>query len=282
MDQMKRKMILKEIEYWRSSRLLPEQYCDFLRNLYIEDDAPETTAVGEPGARFRLRPPSPKSILYVLGLASLLLLIYLYFTSFHPVMQTGLSIMLILLLIAIGIRRRDTKPMLAFASLGFGCLLSLFLGLLILEVNGLSEPVWTVALVAGCGLLWIAVGIVSRISVLHLCGQIALLLSYLWLIRQFHPDPAWITLQLYAIPVSLVFYALGKKLYAGLNSSGFILLIAAAIHGVAPEAYGIIFTDMPGILVQSALFIKMVIIGVLVWSHWNGKKDHTEWLSEQD
>ncbi|WP_252508902.1 hypothetical protein [Paenibacillus peoriae] len=41
MDQeKKRAILLHEIEHWRRSRLLPEQYCDFLSNLYREDEDP--------------------------------------------------------------------------------------------------------------------------------------------------------------------------------------------------------------------------------------------------
>ncbi len=281
MDPMKRKLILKEIEYWRTSKLLPEQYCDFLRNLYIDNDAPEVT-MPDRGEGSKIRRITGKSVLYLIGAISLLLLIYFYFTSFHPVMQTALSILLIALLAAVGISRRETKPMLAFAALGASCLLSMFLGLLILEVNQLSDPIWTVSLIASCGLLWTVIGIASRIWVLHLCGQLAVLLSYLWLIRQWHPDPAWITLQLYAIPVSLLLYAIGKRLYSGLNSAGFILLLSAAVYWVVPEVYGIIFTQIPGLLVQPALFVKMVIIAMVAWSHWKGKKEQTDWLSEHD
>jgi hypothetical protein len=37
-QEKKREILLYEIEHWRRSRLLPEQYCDFLSNLYREDE----------------------------------------------------------------------------------------------------------------------------------------------------------------------------------------------------------------------------------------------------
>ncbi|MFD1904811.1 hypothetical protein ACFSQ7_13340 [Paenibacillus rhizoplanae] len=45
MNLEKRDTILREIQYWRRSKLLPEQYCDFLTNLYddqaeVEDSNP--------------------------------------------------------------------------------------------------------------------------------------------------------------------------------------------------------------------------------------------------
>jgi hypothetical protein len=37
LDNEKRNLVVKEIEAWRRSKLLPEQYCDFLQNLYLDD-----------------------------------------------------------------------------------------------------------------------------------------------------------------------------------------------------------------------------------------------------
>ncbi|HYK72428.1 MAG TPA: hypothetical protein VEV44_04720 [Pseudoneobacillus sp.] len=36
MDQQRKQIIIKEIEYWKESSLLPEQYCNFLLTLYTE------------------------------------------------------------------------------------------------------------------------------------------------------------------------------------------------------------------------------------------------------
>lgn len=284
MDPMKRKLILQEIEYWRSNKLLPGQYCDFLRNLYIEDNADRQISDSAGGQAKPLKASSwsMKTPLYVFVGLSFLSLIYFYFTSFHPVMQTTLSIALVVLLLGIGVWRRNSKPILAFSALGAGCLLSLLLGIIILDLNGLTDPVWTVALIAICAVLWIVLGIATRIAVLQLCGHFALALGYLWLIRQLHPDPAWITLQLYALPICLVLYLAGKRLFNGINSAGFILLIVAAVYALLPEAYGLIFTDLPGFLLQSALFVKMVVIGLVIWTYWRGKTHRAEWLTEND
>jgi len=37
MDPNQKRIIVREIEMWRKNRLLPEQYCDFLLNLYMDD-----------------------------------------------------------------------------------------------------------------------------------------------------------------------------------------------------------------------------------------------------
>lgn len=40
MDQQRKQIIIKEIEYWKESSLLPEQYCNFLLTLYSEGNHP--------------------------------------------------------------------------------------------------------------------------------------------------------------------------------------------------------------------------------------------------
>ena len=38
MNEKRREIIVREIEYWKRSRLLPEQYCDYLLALYTEGE----------------------------------------------------------------------------------------------------------------------------------------------------------------------------------------------------------------------------------------------------
>jgi hypothetical protein len=38
MNKQRREIIVREIEYWKRSRLLPEQYCDYLLALYTEGE----------------------------------------------------------------------------------------------------------------------------------------------------------------------------------------------------------------------------------------------------
>jgi hypothetical protein len=43
MDE-KRRILILEIEHWRKSKLLPEHYCDFLLNIYLEDSSEKPTS----------------------------------------------------------------------------------------------------------------------------------------------------------------------------------------------------------------------------------------------
>ncbi|SNS59250.1 hypothetical protein SAMN05444672_101192 [Bacillus sp. OK838] len=40
MDEMRKKIIIQEINSWKESRMLPEQYCDYLLALYCQGELP--------------------------------------------------------------------------------------------------------------------------------------------------------------------------------------------------------------------------------------------------
>ena len=262
MDPVKRKIILKEIEHWRDSKLLPDHYCDFLRNLYIEQDASHSPQLRvRNGSKF-----SAKVLLYIAGVISFILLLLLYFTTFLPMMQTMLSVFLIGLLFWSGLRNRQKHPIAAFSALGAGCMLSIFLGIITLQMGNYNEPSASVILVAVCGLLWLGIGLASQIGLLQLCGYFALLLSYMWLIQTLHPNPGWLILQGYALPVSVIMYYLGKYFYRGISSAGAMLLISAGLYFVMPEGYGILFTEVSALVVQPVLAIKLGLVAYAIWS----------------
>lgn len=43
MDQQRKTIIVNEIIHWKNTRMLPEQYCDYLLALYTEGNEPEET-----------------------------------------------------------------------------------------------------------------------------------------------------------------------------------------------------------------------------------------------
>ncbi|MEW5551909.1 hypothetical protein ABGT24_18275 [Peribacillus frigoritolerans] len=40
MDEMRKKIIIQEINSWKESRMLPEQYCNYLLALYGQGELP--------------------------------------------------------------------------------------------------------------------------------------------------------------------------------------------------------------------------------------------------
>lgn len=45
MNEQRKKIIVAEIKYWKQSKLLPDQYCDFLLALYSQGDEKETEEI---------------------------------------------------------------------------------------------------------------------------------------------------------------------------------------------------------------------------------------------
>ncbi|MDM5211667.1 hypothetical protein QUF94_09460 [Peribacillus sp. NJ4] len=44
MDEMRKKIIIKEINSWKESRMLPEQYCNYLLALYRQGELPPSNS----------------------------------------------------------------------------------------------------------------------------------------------------------------------------------------------------------------------------------------------
>jgi len=279
MDPAKRKLILSEIERWRRGRLLPEQYCDFLRNLYLEgedDPAPKGWRRYKDRVSAVWKPPIGW---WLFGGFAFILLLSLYFTIFHPLLQTLLSFVLVSLLIGIGLHKRQASPLAGFAALGGGCLLALLLGLVTIRQYDAATPGTTVALVAACGVIWIGAGVAARIALLQLCGHFALILSYVWLIQSWHAEPGFWLLQLYLLPAGVLLYAAGNWIYGGIGSAGAMLMIAAGIALLAPEIYLLaargegLVPSVPAILVKlgAAMWFvrrrRAASRGEMDWSH---------------
>jgi hypothetical protein len=85
MNEKRREIIIKEIEYWKRSRLLPEQYCDYLLALYTEGTAYQDQHRSSKNNRshlFRL------SVISVICLLIPITVLVIYFTELSFVLQT--------------------------------------------------------------------------------------------------------------------------------------------------------------------------------------------------
>jgi hypothetical protein len=277
MDPVKRQTILREIEHWRSSKLLPEHYCDFLKNLYVEgneDSVPKDI-------KGKTKGPPWKNILLIAGTASFILFLFIYFTSFHPLMQTVLCLLFVGASYAWGFRSKKNKPIVSYTWYGIGSLSLLFLGDMILDLNEWTDAPFVMGFLALCGTIWVLFGIMARVSLLHFCGWVCLLMSYVWLIQHIHSEPGWLLLQTYTVPVCLVLFIAGKNVFIKNKSIEIIMLIASAFFWFTPEIYGIFLSEIPGIILQPALALKVILGGLGAWLYLRKTKP-TEWLIEHE
>jgi hypothetical protein len=104
----RKKIIVDEIKYWKESRLLPEQYCNFLLSLYTEGKETGTVKKEKVNSAAIFLP----LLITIFGLAIFgLTFLVIYFTDFSPVLQIGLVIIFsgLMFLVATQVKRVDHR-----------------------------------------------------------------------------------------------------------------------------------------------------------------------------
>lgn len=262
MDPVKRQTILSEIEHWRSSKLLPEHYCDFLLNLYV-DEQEGSKNKGRNSSTSSSRQTFRKSFL-IFSLISLFLVCSLYFTSFHPAMQIGLSLLIIGIVYSIGITKRESRPTIAYMYIGIASMLLLFVSELILHINEWDSEPTVIATIAFSGAVWILIGVIARIALLHFCGWAFMIMAYTMLIHWIHSEPKWYVLQLYAIPVFAALFMLGRNRLVNDRITGWLLIVTSSLFFLIPEIYGF-FASISHPILITGIVCKLLFIAIIVW-----------------
>jgi hypothetical protein len=262
LDPIKRQTIISEIERWRSSKLLPEHYCDFLLNLYIdEQEVPKSK--GRNSSTFSSSQTFRKSFL-IFSLISLILVCSLYFTSFHPAMQIGLALSVIGILYSIGIVKRESQPTIAYIYIGIASMLLLFVGELILNINDWDSEPAVMGTIAFSGAMWILIGTFARIALLHFCGWAFMIMAYTMLIHWIHSEPKWYVLQLYAIPVFTALLMHGGYRLVNDRITGWLLIVTSSLFFLIPEIYGF-FVNISHPILITGIVCKILILAIIVW-----------------
>ncbi|MBB5324742.1 magnesium-transporting ATPase (P-type) [Anoxybacillus tepidamans] len=171
MNEKRREIIVREIEYWKRSRLLPEQYCDYLLALYTEGEGSHSYFRS---ARFNWM----KWIrLFFILLICLLLpatVLVIYFTELSFVLQMLLlSLFVIVCLMGVWMWRKAALVHLPLVSGAF------LLFLASIRISDYYFPQMTAVsafmILLNC-LLWIAVGVRFRFLYLTISGFFGILL----------------------------------------------------------------------------------------------------------
>ncbi|AZN40489.1 hypothetical protein [Paenibacillus albus] len=265
MDQERRKTIVREIEHWQRSKLLPDQYCDFLLNLYLDEGQARTPVTFTGRAAVAVKAATVKQWLLTFGIFSLICFVVLYFNEFHPLLQIALSITGVLVLLSIGQKYRERNESVGLGLIGAGMLLMLGAGLYMLQLHELLAWGWKAGLLGLCSICWVAFGIGARIPLLHLCGWMASFLVYAWLLSNNTDSPRWFEIQLYWLPASFVFGWCSWFFHRWTRPVASILFVAAAIAWFMPELYSAVFMkEQVGLQLQ--LMVKIIAGGVTLFS----------------
>ncbi|MGM0874296.1 MAG: hypothetical protein ACQEWV_05755 [Bacillota bacterium] len=173
MNSDKKNIIIKEIQYWKSSKLLHETYCDFLLALYTEGNQVEAKTSSQTNQN-RKRITAFQGLLYILLLLLFLAtLLVIYFTELSLVLQiTTVVFFLIASIVVTAYFIRKKAFFQVPLSLTFVQLLIVSISLVEYLTKG--DRLWLGGIVVVNCLLWILIGRLYRVLYLLISGVVGL------------------------------------------------------------------------------------------------------------
>lgn len=224
-----KQVIVTEIKQWRRNRLLPDQYCDFLLNLYLDDESDDDTHQ----ARHSLT-KNYKILIYI-GLFGLISFGVLYFNSFYLPMQIALSGVFIGVLLWMGWRRRKVQRLVSLMLLGLASVSLLLCSFDMMRLHHVEHNIEYQVLFVLCSMAWMVIGITSDQPVLDFCGLICLLFMIsLVLVSKlpYHAYGYWQCAWLAAATVLFVFVYFKR----GSEIRSLLYFVACGVSLFVPEA----------------------------------------------
>lgn len=265
MEADKRSVIVQEIQQWRKSKLLPDQYCDFLLNLYADrEEAPTEDKKAQPrnrtarAARAAASANGWKWLLFI-ALFSLFFLIVFHFNAFHPAMQIAVCLLVTGAFLTTGIVLRPRSETAGMAWTAAGMLILAGSTLYLLKLNEVESWTWNAFVWSLCALIWIVYGIWQRIPLLHLCGWICLALVYSILLRKLGDGGSIWDKQLYWLPLAVLFGWSGWFVRRWSKRVCTVLLAAAALFVLMPEST--LMLEAGGSVWLQGLFVGKLLAG---------------------
>lgn len=274
----KRSIIVSEIEHWRRSKLLPEQYCIFLLNLYKDDSSGSITK-----AKSRKLPKGTGKLNWKYGLIAFVVLTVISlttfyminFNSFHIGLQISGSVLIIFICYLFGVIKLKHKPIFSYVFLGIGSILLLFIGEYLLQQHGFTDPLWIIGYIVICSIIWISIGWILEIGMLQFAGWAGLLLFYGYLLHSLTGrDVSWLQIQLWWIPFSVIFAWVSWLLRIKRKKDSKVLLAIASILWFVGELYSLFFSELSGIIIQYSMIGKVIALAATIffirrkWRDW--------------
>jgi hypothetical protein len=273
-DDDKRKTIVNEIESWRRSKLLPEQYCDFLQNLYLDDLSVRPKGVMGAAVQ-KFAQASRKQWILVFGIFTLICVGVLHFSAFPLPLQIGLVGLVTTGFVGLAGRWRENHSVRALLAMGSGMLFLFGAGAVILDLHHWTEGAGPIVLLAVCSAMWIGCGLIVRLATVHWFGWMAVIALYSRLLFLQNPHATWGETQLFWIPAALLFIWLSWFLHVRNKSAGTVLFAVGLIVWFMPELHAaMIKVDMEWI--QLGLLGKILLAGV---GMYRLRKQWMEWVA---
>ncbi len=173
--QSKKEIIISEIQIWKQTKMLPEQYCDYLLALYTGGEG-----TGEPDKRSVKNKFLLKDFLFSICSVSISLFV-IYFTELSIVLQTAILASFVGLLTGVGIyyTKKQLSPLLLYCSSASILLLA---SIEIVEglFGGSPFPLY-ITLFLNC-LMWIGVGVRWKMSYFTWSGSVGVVLLLFYIL----------------------------------------------------------------------------------------------------
>ncbi|MFD1953340.1 hypothetical protein ACFSL6_03885 [Paenibacillus thailandensis] len=269
MNEERRQIIVREIAHWRRNKLLPEQYCDFLFNLYakpedLEASTDESSPLSFGKALSAVQKATGKQWLFTIGIFTLISFVVLYFNAFHPVLQIAVVLVAVAALLWLGRRIRVRQEAMGLSLIGIAMLVLVGGGSYMLGIHNLEEWGYQTGLILLCAVFWIVYGIMARIPIVHLCGWLTLSFVYATVLARYLPEAAWYETQLFWLPVSLLFGWATWFMHRFAKAVSAVLFVTCAVLWFMPEVYQMLFMGETA-WIQLQLLAKIGVAGGLLF-----------------
>ncbi|MFD2446093.1 hypothetical protein ACFSO7_19215 [Bacillus sp. CGMCC 1.16607] len=163
MDVQRKKIIIKEIEYWKESSLLPEHYCNFLLTLYSEGNHPGTELKSKKQGNWSIS-------LFLMAIASVFVI---YFTELSFILQISIYLFYLLCGIIL-IKYFFKKGILSHLSFVFSALVFLLATIQIVSHTYPNNTLFLyISLILNC-LMWVATGVKFKLIYFTISGLLGL------------------------------------------------------------------------------------------------------------
>lgn len=286
-NRAQRQIILKEIQHWKESKLLPAEYCDFLMNLYTEGDPLPPSGQQKPTGRSsggRTGSFGGRQALRITGILMLLLLFLLFvfnFTMFPVPMQIGLVLLGALFAYVMAYKKGGDNSLTRTVWLAIGAVLVALGGFVYLnntgEIENRSSILATMALVF---LAWTISGWIGRSRMITGGGWAGVLLIFAAVLENANMgDVSYVNQHLYWLLPA--FFSLFLAYLFGRGgvyvAPVFLFLGILALFG--PDIRTVVYQVQTDFLIQGLIFMKLAVLVSLLIVYRSQIKKWTDELS---
>ncbi|AJO22575.1 hypothetical protein QQ991_12015 [Weizmannia coagulans] len=171
MDDKRKQIIVNEIKMWKETKMIPQEYCDFLLAIYTEGNEANTRK--QNGAGKSVKKQAAVSV-FILALIAIAVFV-IYFTELHFILQTMILTAFVGCLLFLGIHYANKEIFYPVFFVGAAIILLLLSVFLNEKVFGNHRYTLYLLLFVNCG-LWLIAGKAYKLLYFTLSGFLGLVI----------------------------------------------------------------------------------------------------------